>query len=288
MTESLTNSIISATRPVIEPAVAAITQNSCTIRIGTCGYSYTEWVDSGFYTPSTKNSEMLSQYAHHFEIVELNYTWYQMARADAISRLVDKAPANFRFAAKLTRTMTHERSNNLHEQLALYKKGIAPLLPQLIAILIQLPPDFDRSIDNRKYLAELLDGLSQYPLAIEFRNSSWATDSVFAELEKRKVSLVTVDSPELATLFPTLDVVTNPNLFYMRFHGRNSLGWTSGNMQKKFDYDYSKNEFAEWYANSLSPMLSKCANGVIFFNNHVKGQAPRNAQLLSKIISSSN
>jgi hypothetical protein len=38
------------------------------------------------------------------------------------------------------------------------------------------------------------------------------------ELARRRVSLVTVDAPELAGLFPSLDVVTNPDLIYVRFH----------------------------------------------------------------------
>ena len=43
----------------------------------------------------------------------------------------------------------------------------------------------------------------------------------FAELERRRTTLVAVDEPNLPGLFPQLDVVTNPDLFYIRFHGRN-------------------------------------------------------------------
>lgn len=271
-------------RPEITPQYPVIKKNGCQLTIGTCGYSYTEWIDHGFYPPGIKNSEMLCQYAYLFQAVELNYTWYQMARAKDLQRMVDKSPANFRFSAKLTRTLTHERGQDWQKQLQLFKEGIAPLRPQLIAILIQLPPDFTRNVSNRKYLANLLDGLAEYPVAVEFRHRSWATDAVFAELERRKVSLVTVDEPELDTLFPPLDIITNPALFYVRFHGRNAKGWNSSNMQKKFDYDYSKEELHHYYSTYLAPMVENCQEGVIFFNNHVRAQAPKNAQVLSKII----
>jgi uncharacterized protein YecE (DUF72 family) len=207
-----------------------------------------------------------------------------MARADALARMVDKAPAHLMFAAKLTRTMTHERADNWQEQLHLYRQGIAPLKKRLVAILIQLPPDFDRSIANRNYLAALLDGLHDLPVAVEFRNRSWATDPVFAELERRQVTLVTVDEPSLSGLFPPLDVVTNPALFYVRFHGRNKDGWKSGNMQKKFNYDYSDEELRAWCDSYLYSMAAKADRGILLFNNHVRAQAPRNGKKLAAIL----
>lgn len=259
-------------------------KGGCALMLGTCGYSYTEWVDSGFYPPGTRTGEMLALYGRIFSTVELNYTWYQMARADAVARMVAQAPAHLRFAAKLTRTMTHERDEGWRRQLALYREGIAPLRGRLIAVLVQLPPAFDRTTENRRYLAELLDGLQDLPVAVEFRNSGWAVDSVFRELERRRVTLVTVDVPELPGLFPTCDVVTNPGLLYVRLHGRNSGGWRSGNMQKQFDYDYSVEELQQWRAQWLNKLAGTAERGVIYFNNHVRAQAPRNGQRLLKIL----
>jgi uncharacterized protein YecE (DUF72 family) len=97
---------------------------------------------------------------------------------------------------------------------------------------------------------------------------------VFAELERRRATLVTVDAPELPGLFPRLDVVTNPDLFYARFHGRNARGWRSGHMQKQFDYDYTDEELRAWADGPLPRMADRAAEGVIFFNNHVRAQAP--------------
>jgi uncharacterized protein YecE (DUF72 family) len=257
---------------------------ACPVYVGTCGYSYTEWVDSGFYPEGTKSAEMLGLYGRCFSVVELNYTWYQMARADALARMLEKAPAHLLFAAKLTRTMTHERAENWREQLHLYRQGIAPLKKRLIAILIQLPPDFDRTIANRNYLAALLDGLHDLPVAVEFRHGSWASDPVFAELERRRVTLVAVDEPSLPGLFPSLDIVTNPALFYVRFHGRNKEGWRSGNMQKKFNYDYSDQELRAWCDSYLPGLAARADQGMLFFNNHVRAQAPRNGKKLAAIL----
>ena len=257
------------------------------IRVGTSGYAYLEWVDAGFYPPGTRPGKMLPLYAQRFPAAELNYTWYQMPRAAAIDRMRRQVPAGFRFAVKLTRTLTHEVDRDQWRgQAALYRDGIAPLVlaGQLVAVLLQLPASFERTPARRHYLAALLDELSGLPLAVEFRHVSWVADRVFAELEKRQATLVAVDAPPLPHLFPPLDVVTNPHLFYVRFHGRNAAGWRSGNMQKQFDYRYGAPELQEWAATRIAPMAARSRRGLVFFNNHVRAQAPANAQQLVALL----
>ncbi len=252
----------------------------CRLFIGTSGYSYPEWVTSGFYPEKTRPADMLVYYAGRFSATELNYTWYQMPKAPAIEKMIQRIPDGFRFAAKLTRTLTHEVDpGEWRQQAALYREGIAPLLAheRLLAVLVQLPPFFKRTEKNRHFLSHLLDALSGLPLAVEFRHSSWAADRVFAELERRRITLVAVDEPDLTGLFPALDVVTNPDLFYVRFHGRNSRGWGKGSMQHQFNYDYTAAELGEWTAGAIPAMAGRAVQGCLFFNNHVAGRAPENA-----------
>lgn len=259
---------------------------SAALRVGTSGYSYPEWVEAGFYPSGTSQRQMLKLYAERFSCTELNYTWYQMPKAEAVERQRQQAPAGFLFATKLTRTLTHEVEENWRAQAAQYRDGVAPLqqAKQLAAVLLQWPAAFDRSMANRKYLAALLDELGGLPLAVEFRNDSWANDRVFAELERRKVTLVAVDEPALKGLFPPLAVATNPAQFYVRFHGRNSTGWRSGQMQSKFDYSYSDAELRERVEQTIEPLAQKTQQGLLFFNNHVRAQAPKNAKTLIQLL----
>jgi uncharacterized protein YecE (DUF72 family) len=263
-----------APKPTIGPAA---------LWVGTSGYSYPEWVEAGIYPPGTKAGQMLPLYAREFPVTELNYTWYQMPRAEAVERQRELVPSNFLFCAKLTRTLTHEVDAKAWQaEAAKYRMGIAPLVQsrQLLAVLIQFGAGFDRSPRHRSYLDGLLAELQGLPLAVEFRNASWASDKVFAELARRQVTLVTVDEPALPGLFPSLPVVTNPALLYVRFHGRNASGWGSGKMATQFDYDYSDDELARWLDERLRRMIEIAKTGVLFFNNHVRGQAPRNARRL--------
>jgi len=213
----------------------------CRLFVGTSGYSYTEWVDAGFYPPDTKSGRMLPLYARHFPITELNYTWYQMPRADAIERQRQLVPPEFLFAAKLTRNLTHEIDPEQWPGHAdRYRNGVTPLLQadQLVAVLIQLPPSFSRTPNNRKYLAALIDKLHGLPLAIEFRHRSWANDHVFTELERRRVTLVAVDEPNLPGLFEE----------------------------------------------KIVHMGKRARRGVLFFNNHVRAQAPENARRMTGLL----
>ena len=255
--------------------------------VGTSGYSYPEWVEAGIYPAGTKAGEMLPLYAREFPVTELNHTWYQMPRAEAVDRQRDLVPPNFRFCAKLTRSLTHEVDAKAWQgEAAKYRIGIAPLLQsrQLLAVLIQFGASFDRSPKHRSYLGALLSELQGLPLAVEFRNSAWANDKVFAELARRRVSLVTVDAPQLPGLFPPLDVVTNPELFYVRFHGRNALGWRLNKMATQFDYNYSDDEMGTWMEERLCHLVDAAKTGVLFFNNHVRGQAPKNARRLLELL----
>jgi len=252
----------------------------CHIRVGTSGYSYAEWVDAGFYPLDTKPGRMLTCYAQIFSVTELNYTWYQMPKAQAIERMRQQVPPGFQFAAKLTRYLTHEVDESAWRGcVKQYRDGIAPLMQsgQLSAVLLQFPPSFHRVPKNRHYLAALLDELDGLPIAIEFRHVSWAVESVYTELERRRITLVIVDTPDIKGLFPTVDIITNPDLFYVRLHGRNAGGWRSGNMQKQFNYDYADNELREWAEGRIEKMAEHTRNGLIFFNNHVQAQAPGNA-----------
>jgi uncharacterized protein YecE (DUF72 family) len=256
---------------------------SCQLHVGTSGYSFPEWIEAGFDPPDTPGKQMLSFYAQQFNAIELNYTWYQMPKAEAMERMLTRVPDDFVFAAKVTRTMTHEiDQKQWRAQVVKYCDGIAPLVlaRRLRAVLVQLAPSFERNRGNRLHLAHLLDDLVHLPVAVEFRHRSWADDKVFIELEKRSVSLVSVDVPALPDLFPSQAIVTNPELFYIRFHGRNLAGWRSGNMQRQFDYDYSTKELQLWSEQLIPQMASKARAGAIFFNNHVRGQAPRNTRML--------
>jgi len=129
--------------------------------------------------------------------------------------------------------------------------------------------------------AEALAGL---PLAVEFRHKSWLHDTVFAGLAERRVTLVAVDEPQLPDLLPPLSIVTNPDLFYVRFHGRNDKDWY-GNTPgaDRYKYDYSERELREWLP-KIESLAAQTGQVLLFFNNCHSGQAAKNAKRLKKLL----
>ncbi len=254
--------------------------STCRLYVGTSGYSYTEWAEAGFYPPGSGGADLITWYARSFPITELNHTWYQLPRAETIERQRRQVSLHFRFAAKLTRSLTHEIDFQRRPALATgFRDGMAPLTQsgQLAAILVQLPPTFDRTLRHRRLLAALLDLLCDLPLAVEFRHRSWADDRVLQELERRRIALVVADGPQLPDRFPVLAAVTNPEFFYVRFYGRNARGWRSNRASDRFDYSYSEEELREWIDGRIEPLGNRARTGILFFANHTRAQAPKNA-----------
>ncbi|MFZ0131161.1 MAG: DUF72 domain-containing protein [Desulfobacterales bacterium] len=268
-------------------APSAVSSPPCRLYVGTSGYSYTEWVAAGFYPPGTSAGRMLALYARHFPITEINATAYQLPRAETLERRLRQVPPTFLFAVRLTRTLTHEIDAQRWPDLARdYRDGLAPLLQsrQLAAVLIQLPPTFDRTAAHRRYLAGLLDALEGLPLAVEFRHRSWANDRVLHELERRRVALVAVDGPSPAAAFPVWEAVTSPDLFCIRFPGRNDSGRRAGKAARQFDYGYSDEELGEWAGDRIERLSRRARRGILLFGNHVQAQAPQNARRMMGLL----
>src|SRR5262249_52148736 len=114
--------------------------------------------------------------------------------------------------------------------------AIAPLSEahKLGALLLQLSPSFSplkHRLDQLDHLLGLLDG---YRVAVELRNRSWVDadklDSTAAFYKKHRIAFVGVDAPpgEHFMIMPSLDLVTTPQLAYLRAHGRNTRGYVRG------------------------------------------------------------
>jgi uncharacterized protein YecE (DUF72 family) len=114
---------------------------------------------------------MLGLYGRSFSVVEFNYTWYQMARSDVLTRMLGAAPAHIVFAAKLTRTVTHEREDDWREQVQRYRRGIGALGKGWLPSWCSCRPLSTAQSANRCFLAELLDCLQGCRWPLNFATS---------------------------------------------------------------------------------------------------------------------
>src|SRR5689334_8640609 len=143
----------------------------CDLRIGTSGWHYKHWVGT-FYPPKTPASRMLAYYCRYFDTVELNNTFYRLPPQSGLENWRDSTPAEFCFAAKGSRFLTHmKKLKDPETGLARYFERVDMLEPKLGPILFQLPPHWQ--VDTAR-LEAFIEALPPgHPNAFEFRNPTW-------------------------------------------------------------------------------------------------------------------
>ena len=252
------------------------------IRVGTSGYSFADWVGP-FYPAGTPRGRMLDEYVRHFDVVEINSSYYRIPTASMFERMERKTPAGFEFVVKLFGGMTHEIEDDSH----MYREFVDSITPfkeadKFAGYLAQFPWKFKNSESSRAHLVTLRKRLGEDPLFVEFRHDSWIEDQTFEFLRDLRVGYCSVDEPRLKGLVPPVVAATTDE-GYVRLHGRNERNWWGKGGGDRYDYDYNGEELAEW-ADKMLGLESKVKKVYAFFNNCHAGHAARNAELMIEML----
>src|SRR5438477_807030 len=280
------------------------------------------WTDPGFverwYPKKMAAHERLAWYAEHFEMVEVNSTFYSIPDLRAVERWCATTPDHFTFDVKMhqlfsfhstqakllppelqRRAETDAKGNvkstsDLQEAMAeafLRSMSIIRNAGKLGVLLLQLSPAFSPRKHQLSELEPLIGMLSDYDLAIELRNRNWAIgdqlESTIDFLRRHRVIFVNVDAPasDHFTVMPSnVDEVTSPNAVYLRLHGRNAKAYVTGKtVAARFDYDYSDKEIAE-VAKRSKNLAEEAREAHVIFNNNNLDYAPRAGLRLRKAL----
>ena len=280
---------------------------SDSIRVGTSGWNYPTgkgtW--NGVFYPARRprGFDELRYYAEHFDIVEVNSTFYRMPDAGMVAKWAQRTPADFQFAIKLFQKFTHpdmylasagakDWTLSLGDVDA-FRAGIAPLVDagKFAALLVQFPASFHSDITTREYLSWVLEMFAGYPLAVELRHRSWFAEHAETtdRLAAGRASLVITDSPENELVTDCrqndrsranrLQSATS-SFGYFRFHGRNFANWWQHEQSEdRYNYLYSPAELAPFAAAATE--ASEAGRKVMaFMNNHFSAKAVANAAIL--------
>lgn len=252
------------------------------IRIGTSGYSFADWVGT-FYPAGTARSRMLDEYIHHFDVVEINSSYYRVPDPRMFARMEEKTPPGFEFVVKLYKGMTHEIEND-DSMYRAFSDSVVPLkdADKFGGYLAQFPWKFKKAKEAEAHLAALRERLGDDPLFVEFRHDSWIERETFEFLRELGIGYCAVDEPHLKGLVPPLVAVT-ADAGYVRFHGRNAKNWWGRGGGDRYDYDYSAGELSEW-SEKLLKLEEKVKKVYAFFNNCHAGHAARNAELMIEML----
>jgi uncharacterized protein YecE (DUF72 family) len=237
------------------------------IRIGCSGWNYACWRES-FYPKGLAPARWLERYAAVFDTVEVNTTFYRLARREAVERWVRQTPEGFCFAVKASRYLTHvKRLTDLDRGVQRLYEPLQPLASanRLGPVLWQLPPNFHRDAER---LALALDHLPPGRHAFEFRHASWFCDEVYELLRRHGVALAIGDRPELG--FQAHELTAD--FAYMRLH--------YGHRGRRGNY--SDTELREW-ARRIA-CWARRVDVYAYFNNDWEAFAPRNARALRRMV----
>jgi uncharacterized protein YecE (DUF72 family) len=226
---------------------------------------YDDW-RGRLYPEGVPKRRWLEEYAQHFDTVEVNSTFYRLAKRSGVEGWVAQTPPEFLFAVKASRYLTHvRRLVEIEEGIKRFYEPLQPLTDagRLGPVLWQLPENFHRS-DER--LAGWLAVLPPGRHTIEFRHESWFVPEVMDALRARGVALTVGDHPSRP--FQTYEATADWR--FVRFHyGSRGRG---GN--------YSAREIREWAAR-IRDWLAE-TEVYAYFNNDWRGFAPANATLLRR------
>lgn len=250
------------------------------IYVGTCGYSYRDWLGR-FYPATIRQNEMLPFYAQCFRAVEVDASYYGVPQPQTIARMNARTPAEFRFCFKVPQTVSHPPEAGLarvHDDAKAFAESVAPIVEagKFGCALLQFPNSFRPNERTERYLEAAVDALAPLALVAEFRNSEWQKPKYFEMLSELDVGWCNVDMPSYETLMrPSSDV--SSDVGYLRFHGRNAAQWWTGDNTTRYDYEYTAEELVPW-TDRFAEIHEQARVAYAFFNNHARGNAARNAQ----------
>jgi len=259
------------------------------IYIGPAGWSYEDWEGVVYPPDKPRGFHPLAYLALFVNVVEINSTFYRPASVQiALSwvRRVSPFP-EFLFTVKVHQSFTHERRDLVRKDFEDFTGGLVPLRDagRLAALLLQFPWSFVRTPETTGYLLRLIDGFSGWPLALEVRHASWDRPEVHSLLAERRVSWCNIDQPVIGASLKPGTVVTNPDLSYVRLHGRNVRDWfrKDAGRDDRYNYMYAQDELEEWVGR-IKDLGRKSAKVFVITNNHYRGQAVANALQIRNLL----
>lgn len=234
--------------------------------IGCSGFHYKEWKEI-FYPKGLPQRLWLDHYCKHFNTLELNVTFYRFPQLSSLLNWYQKTPANFSFAVKAPRLITHyKKFEAVESQLGDFYGTIREgLKEKLGCVLFQLPAQIHFSEEVLQKIVQHLN--PAFVNVVEFRHSSWWQMKVRDTLSRHNISFCGISHP----LLPNEVVVNTENVYY-RFHGVPHLYYSAYN-----------ESFLHQVVNAIQK-AKKAKQIFVYFNNTAQTAAIQNAQYVQQLL----
>lgn len=240
-----------------------------TLYIGTSGFVYPHWRHGVFYPERLRQKDELEHFAQRFRTVELNNPFYRLPRPETFSQWRDRTPADFVFAVKASRFITHvKRLKDVEQPVQTFLGRAGELGAKLGPVLFQLPPTFRADVPRlREFLAALPTGTG-HRWVLEVRHPSWLHEEVYSALRYRGAALCLAVGGALEVG----EAADTASFVFVRMHaGRGRDG------------NFTARQLGEW-AQRVSHVRDAGKDVYVYFNNDWQGFAIRNAMKLRELL----
>ena len=263
--------------------------SSLKYNIGTAGWSYKDWVPSFYPKTQTGGFDWLQFYAHYFNCVEVNATYYAYLSPRIVEGWIKKTADadDFLFTVKLHQDFKHKKVFDEQKVKAVnYNLQILSQAERIGGVLIQFPYSFSFDNESANYVRKLSDLFQNYNRFVEVRHKSWLNEKALQMFRQNNLTYCTIDQPQIGQSLPFEPIITNSKA-YIRFHGRNVEAWKKsfGNFGKeqtyteqseRYKYLYSPGELLD-IEQKIKTLQEKVKEVFVIMNNHPQGDAVANA-----------
>ena len=236
------------------------------IQIGTSGWHYKHWLGN-FYPAEMKAPEMLRHYLKFFDTVELNNTFYHLPAEASFEGWRRGTPADFRFAVKGSRFITHMKKLNDVEEATWRFLGRAEILGRKLGpILFQLPPNLKINLERLETFLRLLPKTHRY--TFEFREKTWMHEETYDLLRSFNAAYCIYEIEYYQS-----PIIVTADWTYVRLHGPGS----------KYQGLYGKKGLQPW-KQRIEQWRTELKGIYFYFDNDQAGYAAADAQMLNRMI----
>ncbi|MDF2554380.1 MAG: hypothetical protein K0R60_275 [Microbacterium sp.] len=270
------------------------------VRVGISGWRYRGW-RGDFYPAGLPQRRELEYVGERMSTLELNGSFYSLQRPESYVRWREEVPAEFVFAVKGSRYITHMlRLRDTATAMAnFFASGVLALGPQLGPVLWQLPEReafdadvleaflaalprttgealaiaerHDERVDGRAWLR--IDEDRPLRHALEPRSPSYGDPAAIAALRRHDVAMTVADT---AGRWPQFLDVTGDHV-YVRLHGAHDL-YASGYTPEELDAWADR--IRRWRDGTGAPD-GRPRDVYVYFDNDARGHAPHDALALA-------
>jgi uncharacterized protein YecE (DUF72 family) len=271
------------------------------VRFGTSSFSSKDWVGP-FYPERMPARAFLTEYARHFDTVEVDSTYYAIPSARLVDGWRAKVPDGFVLSSKFPKSIVHAGKtaapnaqrvmdpDATYEDRDRYLELMGRMGPKLGTLLIQFPY-FNRAAfpSSGPFLERLDPFLRELPktgfrYALEVRNKAWVKQDLLDICRAHGVSFTLVDQgwmPHGDEVLERFDPVTGPECYIRLLGDRKQIE----ELTTTWDQEVIPHEgrMQRW-AKLIAGMMAKSVRTLVYVNNHYAGHAPSTVRRLKAML----